>query len=173
MSLRDRLHSLARAIKQEARFYRLVARHPRTPRLARWLLAGAVAYALMPFDLVPDWIPVLGMIDDLVLLPLAVFVALKMVPTDVYKECREQSEAKEDVTVSQKRVELEIRGMSCAHCVATVKRALESVSGVSQATVDLDSQWALVSADNYVRDEDLVKAVEGAGYQARVASMSR
>lgn len=75
--------------------------------------------------------------------------------------------------MSQRTIEIEVRGMSCAHCVGTVKRALESVSGVSQATVDIDTHWALVSADNYVREEDLVKAIEEVGYEARVASMSR
>lgn len=86
--LTERLKEVGRAFKRQVRLYRLVAAHPRTPRLARWLLLLAIGYALMPFDLIPDWIPVLGLLDDVVILPLLVWLSLKMVPRDVYEECR-------------------------------------------------------------------------------------
>jgi uncharacterized membrane protein YkvA (DUF1232 family) len=87
----ERLESTAASLKRGIRFYRLVAGHGRTPRLAKWLLGLAVAYALLPFDIIPDFIPVLGHLDDLIVIPLLVVLAVRMVPEDVMRECREQS----------------------------------------------------------------------------------
>jgi uncharacterized membrane protein YkvA (DUF1232 family) len=87
----DRLKSTAESLKREIRFYRLIAGHSKTPRLSKWLLGLAVAYALTPVDLIPDFIPVLGHLDDLVIVPLLVVLAIKMVPAEVIRECREQS----------------------------------------------------------------------------------
>lgn len=70
-------------------------------------------------------------------------------------------------------IELEIRGMSCTHCVMTVEHALKGVSGVRKATVDLDSEWAMVTAEKWVTEEELVKAVEKAGYEGRGAQRAR
>jgi len=91
-TLTERLRQLGRAFKRQVQVYRLVARHPRTPRLARWLLLLAIGYAMMPFDLIPDWIPVLGLLDDVIVLPLLVYISLKLVPKDVYEECRQSVE---------------------------------------------------------------------------------
>ena len=66
-------------------------RHPRTPFLAKALAAAVVAYAVSPVDLIPDFIPVLGYLDDLILLPLGAWVVLKLVPADVLEECRGQA----------------------------------------------------------------------------------
>ncbi|MEN6305869.1 MAG: heavy metal-associated domain-containing protein [Armatimonadia bacterium] len=70
-------------------------------------------------------------------------------------------------------IELEIHGMSCTHCANTVEQALKSVSGVRKATVDLDSQWAMVTAEKWVIEEDLTRAVEKAGYEARIAQHAK
>jgi len=78
----------ARSIKNEIRVYRLVARHRRTPRVAKWLLVLAIGYLLLPFDLIPDWIPVLGQLDDLIVVPGLVLLALWLVTDDVVDECR-------------------------------------------------------------------------------------
>lgn len=90
-----RLRQYTKAFKRQARVYRLIASHPQTPRRAKWLLGLALAYALMPFDLIPDWIPVLGLLDDLVILPLLVWLALRSVPTDIYNECKARVEREE------------------------------------------------------------------------------
>jgi len=66
------------------------ARHPRTPFFAKVLAAAIVAYAFSPIDLIPDFIPVLGLLDDFLLLPVGVWLVLKLVPAEVMAECREQ-----------------------------------------------------------------------------------
>ena len=83
-----RLKAAGALLKREVRVYRLVLRHERTPILAKLLLALAVGYVLMPFDLIPDFIPILGHLDDLVIVPGLVILALKMVPPEVVDECR-------------------------------------------------------------------------------------
>jgi uncharacterized membrane protein YkvA (DUF1232 family) len=82
------LAGLARSVKREARVYRAVARDPRTPPVARWLLGAALAYLLLPFDLIPDFIPVVGHLDDAVLVPALFFLALRLVPADVLADAR-------------------------------------------------------------------------------------
>lgn len=77
-------------IKTELAVYQAVIRHPQTPRISKWLLGLAVAYILMPFDLIPDFIPVLGQLDELVLVPLLVMVSIKLIPREVMTECRKQ-----------------------------------------------------------------------------------
>lgn len=77
-----------RRLRGELHALRLAAADPRTPRRARWLLAGAIAYALSPIDLIPDFIPVLGQLDDALVLPLAIWLALRMIPDEVIDECR-------------------------------------------------------------------------------------
>jgi uncharacterized membrane protein YkvA (DUF1232 family) len=86
----SQLKKVAGQLKQEFEVYRLVLRHHKTPVLAKIFLGLAIAYVLMPFDLIPDFIPVIGQLDDLVIVPLLVYVALKMIPDAVVNECREQ-----------------------------------------------------------------------------------
>lgn len=89
--LYSRLRSVAHTLKQEALAYRLMLRDPRTPRLAKWLLACAIGYAALPFDLIPDFIPVIGHLDDLVIVPGLVVLALQMIPPQVVADCRAQA----------------------------------------------------------------------------------
>ena len=60
----------------------------RTPKLAGYLLGLAVCYILVPFDVIPDFIPVLGQLDDIVIVTILVILAMKMVPKEVIEDCR-------------------------------------------------------------------------------------
>ena len=82
------LKEKARALKREVRALLLAARDPRTPWYAKWLVAAVVAYALSPIDLIPDFIPVLGQLDDLILVPLGIVIAIRLIPPQVLAECR-------------------------------------------------------------------------------------
>lgn len=88
MAFFARLKQRARDLKTEAFALYLAARDPRTPWYAKLLVAGIVAYALSPIDLIPDFIPVLGYLDDLILLPLGITLAIRLIPQHVLAECR-------------------------------------------------------------------------------------
>lgn len=88
MGLTARLRQLAGRLKAETFALYLAARHPGTPWYAKLLVAAIVAYALSPIDLIPDFVPVLGYLDDLVLLPLGIALAIRMIPAAVLEECR-------------------------------------------------------------------------------------
>jgi len=75
-------------IKQNTRLYRGLYGDPRVPRISKWLLWIAIGYTLLPFDLIPDFIPVAGHLDDVVIVPLLIWIALRMIPKDVYDEHR-------------------------------------------------------------------------------------
>jgi uncharacterized membrane protein YkvA (DUF1232 family) len=84
----DTLKTRAAALKQELVALYLAARDPRTPWYAKVFSVCVVAYALSPIDLIPDPIPILGYVDDLLLLPLGIYLALRMIPAEVLTECR-------------------------------------------------------------------------------------
>jgi uncharacterized membrane protein YkvA (DUF1232 family) len=86
-----RLKAWAGRLKTELRALYLAYRDPRTPPHARVLAIVVVAYAFSPIDLIPDPIPVLGYLDDLVLIPLGIALAVRMIPSDVLAECREEA----------------------------------------------------------------------------------
>jgi uncharacterized membrane protein YkvA (DUF1232 family) len=89
-----------RRLKVELFALYLAARHPQTPWYAKLVVAGFVAYAVTPVDLFPDALPILGFIDDLIFVPLAVALAVRFVPTPVLAECR--GRAQERIAVSRK-----------------------------------------------------------------------
>lgn len=78
----------ARQLKIELVALYLAARHPQTPWYAKLVVAGFVAYAVTPVDLFPDALPILGIVDDLIFVPLAVALAVRFVPSPVLAECR-------------------------------------------------------------------------------------
>jgi uncharacterized membrane protein YkvA (DUF1232 family) len=82
----------ARRLKEETFALYLVARHPGTPWYAKLFVAGIVAYAFSPIDLIPDFVPVLGYLDDLMLIPMGIALAIRMVPPSVLAECRARAQ---------------------------------------------------------------------------------
>jgi len=84
----EKLKQRAQQLKAETYALYLAARDPRTPWVAKLLVAGIVAYALSPIDLIPDFIPIIGYLDDLILLPLGILWAIKLIPPAVLAECR-------------------------------------------------------------------------------------
>jgi uncharacterized membrane protein YkvA (DUF1232 family) len=84
----ETLKAAARSITREVRVYRLVLRDQRTPKLAKVLLWLALGYAALPFDLIPDFLPIIGHLDDLIIVPTLVIVALKLIPSEVVEDCR-------------------------------------------------------------------------------------
>lgn len=90
-----RLKAWARAIKRDTHALWLAARDPRTPWYAKALALSIAAYALSPIDLIPDFIPVLGYLDDAILLPLAIMLAVRLMPPDLMAEYREAAIAAE------------------------------------------------------------------------------
>ena len=81
----------ARALKIELIALALAARHPQTPWYAKLVVAGCVAYAVTPVDFIPDAIPVVGIIDDLIFIPLAIALAVRFIPAPVLADCRARS----------------------------------------------------------------------------------
>ena len=92
MVVLEKLKQRARHLKAETFALYLAARDPRTPWYAKLLVAGIVAYAFSPIDLIPDFVPVLGYLDDLILIPLSITLAIKLVPHSVLTECRAQAQ---------------------------------------------------------------------------------
>ena len=88
----ERLKQKSRHLKIEIYALYLAYRDPRVPWYAKAFVALVVGYAFSPIDLIPDFIPVLGYLDDLFLIPLGVAVAVKMIPKTVLEECREKAQ---------------------------------------------------------------------------------
>lgn len=82
------LQKLYRKFKMEVEVYRMVSKDSRTPKLGRLFLFLAIGYLFFPFDLIPDFIPVLGQLDELVVIPLLIYVALKFIPPELILEYR-------------------------------------------------------------------------------------
>lgn len=85
-----RLKRLARIFKQEITVYKLVLKDEKTSFFGKFFLALAVGYALLPFDLIPDFIPILGQLDDIIIVPLLVIIALKLIPREIIDKYRKQ-----------------------------------------------------------------------------------
>ena len=93
MSVFDTARAWARRIKRDAITLWFARRDPRTPWHAKALAVFVVAYALSPIDLIPDFIPVLGYLDDVILLPALIWLAVRLIPPEVLAASRLQAEA--------------------------------------------------------------------------------
>lgn len=91
VGIAQRLKRKAARLQQEIYALYLAYKHPRVSWFAKLLVACVIGYALSPIDLIPDFIPVLGYLDDLILLPLGIGLALKLIPPAVLAECREEA----------------------------------------------------------------------------------
>jgi len=87
----DRLKEWARGMKRDILALYLAARDPRVPWYAKVMAALVAAYAFSPIDIIPDFIPVLGYLDDLVLLPLGIVIVIRLIPDDVMDDLRRQA----------------------------------------------------------------------------------
>ena len=84
----NKIKAFTRQLKKELAVYQLVLKHPDTPWLAKFFLGLAIGYLLMPFDLIPDFIPILGQLDDVVIIPILLYLALWLTPKRVIEDCR-------------------------------------------------------------------------------------
>jgi len=82
------LKARVRQVKVDLIALSLAARDPRTPWYAKLIVAGCVAYALSPVDIIPDFIPVIGLVDDLIFIPIALALAVRFIPDEVLADCR-------------------------------------------------------------------------------------
>ena len=87
-----KLKERAKQLKTDIPAVFLALKRKETPVLAKIIAAFAVAYALSPIDLIPDFIPVIGFLDDVLILPGLVALVVKLIPADVFAECRKESE---------------------------------------------------------------------------------
>ena len=92
MALFQSIRQWASRIKRDAVTLWFAYRHPGTPWFAKALAAFVVAYALSPIDLIPDFIPVLGYVDDVLLLPALIALNIRLIPADVLHDCRAQAD---------------------------------------------------------------------------------
>lgn len=93
----------ARLLKTEIYALYLAYRDPRVPWYAKVFMAAVIGYVLSPVDLIPDFIPVLGYLDDLIIVPAGVFLALRMIPAEILEECREKAKY-ESISIKTKWV---------------------------------------------------------------------
>jgi uncharacterized membrane protein YkvA (DUF1232 family) len=96
----EKFKTAAKRLKREVMTLYFVARDPRTPWYARGLAFVVVGYALSPFDLIPDAIPILGLLDDLILVPAGIWLVMKLVPKHVLEDARVEASQAESRPVS-------------------------------------------------------------------------
>jgi uncharacterized membrane protein YkvA (DUF1232 family) len=102
----ERSKEIARSFKRELIVYQRVLRDERIPLPAKWFLALAIGYFCMPFDLIPDFIPVIGHLDDAIVIPALVFAALRLVPREIVSEHRKR--------VIREQAATNGKGLNCA-----------------------------------------------------------
>ena len=99
--LMSRAKTWARTLRRDAHAIYLASRDPRMPWAARLLAVAVAGYALSPIDLIPDFIPVLGVLDDLIIVPLGIWLVIALIPEDVMREYRAMASAAPQRPVSK------------------------------------------------------------------------
>jgi uncharacterized membrane protein YkvA (DUF1232 family) len=94
--LLHRLRERARGIKRQSYALYLAARDPRVPWYAKAVVALVAAYAFSPIDLIPDFIPVLGYLDDVILLPMGIALAIRLIPDEIWLDCQARASEAHD-----------------------------------------------------------------------------
>jgi uncharacterized membrane protein YkvA (DUF1232 family) len=92
MEALDILKNKARQLKKELKVLYVAYRRPEVPWYTKVMAAVVIGYALSPIDLIPDFIPVLGYLDDILLIPLGIYLVKRLIPTDVLEHCRSEAE---------------------------------------------------------------------------------
>jgi len=124
------LKQWSRLIKRDTHAIYLAARDPRVPWYAKALGIAVAAYALSPIDLIPDFIPVLGYLDDIIIVPLGITLVVKLIPADVMEEHRELATMAQDRPVGRVGAAVIILVWITAVC-GTVLVAYHYLSGTS------------------------------------------
>lgn len=101
-SLIKTLREKAKKLKSELYTLYLVGKHPKTPWYVKGLALVLLAYAISPIDLIPDFIPLLGFIDDIILLPMGIYLVFKLIPEEILIECREETKQKVPLSILAK-----------------------------------------------------------------------
>jgi uncharacterized membrane protein YkvA (DUF1232 family) len=91
----------ARTIKRDAHALYLAARDPRVPWYAKALATAVAAYALSPIDLIPDFVPVLGYVDDLIIVPLGIALVIRLIPPEIMTQHRDMASAAQERPISR------------------------------------------------------------------------
>lgn len=84
----EKLKEIGKSLKQKLLLYKKILEHPQTPWYAKALLWLAIGYVMLPFDLIPDFIPVIGHLDDLIIVPGLIYLAIKFIPNEIVVECK-------------------------------------------------------------------------------------
>ena len=91
MKISEKLKNRAKQLKTDIPAVFIALKKKETPLLAKILAAITVVYALSPIDLIPDFIPVIGLLDDVILLPALIILIVKLIPAEVFAKCREEA----------------------------------------------------------------------------------
>jgi uncharacterized membrane protein YkvA (DUF1232 family) len=86
----SKLKEQAKILKKNLTLISKAAKDPRVPLYAKVIAGATLLYALSPIDLIPDWIPILGLVDDIIIVPLGIYISLKAIPQEVLDELKEE-----------------------------------------------------------------------------------
>ncbi|MEK6732504.1 MAG: DUF1232 domain-containing protein [Candidatus Omnitrophota bacterium] len=89
-----KLKRISKDFKNELKVYKLVLQDSRTPKTAKFLLKAAIGYAVLPFDIIPDFIPIIGHLDDMIIVPGLIFLAYRLIPKEIIEDCRKRAKEK-------------------------------------------------------------------------------